>query len=167
MYSVGFMGDSGQNPSALLLCGRRLCVVGYCWHAAPPSFLLLPPWQGWAVAGCPSSKTFLSSLGVLLPWPYSWELGKLTFYGFQGFMLTTASGGFLHHPLGLEGPFQMLGVKSLTSTYPSHNPWNSPSWHRSKAFPLACWTTGSYLVETRRCETEQKGLKSPWADLVA
>jgi len=83
MCSLGFMGGSGQNPAVLLLCGRRLSVSGCCWHAAPPVCLHLGVWEeAGPVAGCPSSKTLLSSLGGVLFW------STVKSWGNPGFSLT-------------------------------------------------------------------------------
>lgn len=167
MCSVAFMGDSGPNPSAVLLCGRKPCALG----TAGLLLLPVPPAPplgrlGWAWLPFQQNIPVLS--GCSPPVALQLRLGGIEILvSFHGFLVTTACGGFLHHPLGLEGPFQRLGVRSLSSAYSCHNPWKSPSWHGSKAFPLACWTTGCYLVETGRCETRKKGLKPSWADLVA
>lgn len=104
MCSVGFMGGSGQNPSPLLLWGRRLCVAGTA------GMLLL------SASSCPllgKAGLWLAALPAKHPctlWVFSsCELrvgGMEILVWSHGFLVTTSTGGFLHHHLGLEGPFQ-------------------------------------------------------------
>lgn len=60
----GFMGGSEQNPAGMLLLPSAS--TSLCGEPGP-------------VAGCSSSKVWLSSLGVLLLWSYTSELRESGF----------------------------------------------------------------------------------------
>lgn len=113
--------------------GRKSCCPAAAWKEAACRWALLarccsrllhlPGRGGWARGWLPLQQNIALLSGPSPPAALQLRVGGIwVSVWLRGSTVITAAGGFLYHPLGLDGPFQRLGLGSPPPTFFYHNP---------------------------------------------